>query len=93
MVLKNQKINTKIIIPMKIRILRFVKSIRGKISIKVYILFEKIVILRSFFEIVLLKMTFLDSWLNWIEHLTTDQEVVGSTPAEFTRRRGISSVG
>ncbi len=26
------------------------------------------------------------SWLNWIEHLTTDQEVAGSNPAEVTTK-------
>ena len=30
-------------------------------------------------------------WLNWIEHLTTDQEVAGSNPAGVTRK-GISNI-
>lgn len=34
----------------------------------------------------------MDLWLNWIEHLTTDQKVVGSSPARFTKKRILSAL-
>lgn len=36
------------------------------------------------------KKQILDLWLNWIEHLTTDQEVRGSNPFRFTFNKQLS---